>query len=461
MVTVVIVIASVATVTSQTAKLTARRSNMVQALQFAEGGAVIAAGDLNAAVTNSGSFLTNLLAKGYVLNALLTSASSNVYQRTITSPFSNQSVTAQIWLPAGGSPATAKLVATATVDPVTQTAKLNVNMGWAYPGAIISVNAGTTSTSVAKSAAQDGNVVINGSKSGPTIVDGNSGKAVMANGRVNVDTNYTSLPTGSTTMTNWGSANQIPDYTSQGTSNALFDINRYVAVADSTPGGYSPATNNHFTNLLTFINAAKTHAATNPMEGVIVVDVSQSDKNTGGLTDSGIPNGINVKGTLLFNFIGAGWDPTSSKIIITADLNVNAANLSGLVATNPATYPTGYPPVYTDTTKSPTNINIVPKGFQNFVGTDDLPALLYSIGVVDIHGGVNISGVVYTPSYIELENKSSATQYIKGSVIMGYGIYYENSSSSISIISFDKNTVDSLTTLNSAGKQVVVTYWEQ
>jgi hypothetical protein len=44
---------------------------------------------------------------------------------------------------------------------------------------------------------------------------------------------------------------------------------------------------------------------------------------------------------------------------------------------------------------------------------------------------------------------------------MGYGIYYENSSSATSIISFDKNTVDSLTTMGSAGKQVVVTYWEQ
>jgi hypothetical protein len=63
---------------------------------------------------------------------------------------------------------------------------------------------------------------------------------------------------------------------------------------------------------------------------------------------------------------------------------------------------------------------------------------------------------------MEIENKSSGgIQYIKGSVIMGHGIYYENTSSGAkSIISFDPAAVDSLATLNTAGKQVRVAYWQ-
>jgi hypothetical protein len=163
----------------------------------------------------------------------------------------------------------------------------------------------------------------------------------------------------------------------------------------------------------------------------------------------------------VFNFLGSGWDATTSKIIITADVNINPADLSHLVATNPATYTTGYPPTYTDPTKNPANINIAPT-YQNFTASDDLPALIYSIGVVDIHGNTDISGVCYTPSYMEIENKVAGnTQYFKGALIMGNGIYYENTSSGAkSIISFDPATLDSLATLNMAGKQVRVAYWQ-
>jgi hypothetical protein len=116
--------------------------------------------------------------------------------------------------------------------------------------------------------------------------------------------------------------------------------------------------------------------------------------------------------------------------------------------------------VYTDPTKNPASVNIAP-AYQNFSAIDDLPALVYSIGVVDLHGNLNISGVCYTPSYMEIENKADGqTQYIRGTLIMGNGIYYENTHRSTSIISFDAAAVDALATLNNAGKQVKVAYWQ-
>lgn len=464
LVTVVLVVGALAPLVTQTTNVTLRRSNMIQAFQYAEGGAVIACSDLNTALTNAGGLSTNLTVKGYALSSSLSTAQTNVYQRTISAPFTNQTVTAQIWLPTGASPSAAKVVATATTGPVTQTAKVNVKMTWGYPGAIISVNAGTTGTGVDKQTAQAGNVIVNGSASGPIVVDGGTGKAVLANGRVNFDYNYLNPPSSAYSMTNWSTANAIPDYTTQGTSNTLFDINRFIAVADSTPSGPSPAGNNHFTNFTSFLNAASNSTPLSPLQGVVVVDVSQTDANNGKLfplTPTLAPHGINVEGTLIFNFTGTGWDPTTEKIIVQADMNVNPANLSGLVATNPATYTTGYPPTYTDSTKNPANINISGKGYQNFTPSDDLPAIIYTIGVLDLHGNANISGVMYTPSYMEIENKTDGNlQYIKGALIMGNGIYYENTHRSSSIISFDESSLDSLATLGNAGKKVQVVYWE-
>ncbi|HZR18352.1 MAG TPA: hypothetical protein VFE51_13750 [Verrucomicrobiae bacterium] len=458
-------IASVGAYVAQTTRLAQRRSNMAAANQFAIAGAVIACSDLNSAVTNGGSSTlgTRLtaLSNPYTLSGSLGFSTQAVYLRTITSPFTNQTVSAQIWLPNVSSPSGGKIMTSATVGAVTQTATLNFSVGWGFPAAIISVNDGTTSTSVAKSAGQAGNVVINGDKSGPIVVYGGPGLAVLANGRVNLDTNYVNAPVSAYSMTNYSTANEVPDYTAQGTSNALFDINRFIAVANATPNGYSPSLNNHFTNLADFMTAANLHGTNAPMQGVVVVDIYTTDKNLNNLTDKNIPQGINIEGTMVFNFCGSGWDPVTEKIIVTADLNLNPADLSHLVATNPATYTTGYPPKYTDPTKNPANINIAP-AYQNFSASDDLPAELYTYGCLDMHGNANICGVCYTPSYMEIENKVAGnTQYIRGACIMGNGIYYENTSSgSTSIISFDPTTVDSLATLGVAGKQVKVTYWQ-
>lgn len=461
-----VAIAGVMSLVSQQAKLTGRRGNVIAALQYAQGGAVIACTDLNNAVlaTNASGLSYNLTHGTYPYTQSTSSGSQTVFQRTIGSPFTNQTVTAQIIMTNLSGPKNATIVTTATVGDITQTATLHCKIAWGYPGAIISVSPGTSETGVAKGPAQDGNVVINGDKNGPIIVDGNVGKAVIANGMVNVDTNYLKPSATVYSATNYGTATQIPDYTTQGTSNTLFDINRFIAVANGTPNGAAPSGNNHFTNFAQFLKAASNSSPSKPMEGVVVVDVSLADANNKSyfpLSPSMAPNGVNIKGTMLFNFTGTGWDPTTEKIVITADLNVNAANLAGLVATNPATYPSGYPPVYTNAAHNPANIDISSKGFANFTSDDDLPAIIYTIGVLDMHGNANISGVMYTPSYMEIENKADGQiQYIRGALIMGHGIYYENLQKSTSIISFDNRTLDSLSTVGTSGKKVSVAYWE-
>jgi hypothetical protein len=63
---------------------------------------------------------------------------------------------------------------------------------------------------------------------------------------------------------------------------------------------------------------------------------------------------------------------------------------------------------------------------------------------------------------MEIENKSSGnTQYFKGMLIMGQGIYFENhSSGSTSIISYDRAALDNLATSGNVGKSVKVAYWQ-
>ncbi len=464
-VTVVTIAAGITALVAQGSKVTLSRSNMISAREFAQGAAVIACSDLNTALTKTAGTLGNNLQTAInPYSRVSASAAGVLYQRTIAAPFSNQTATAKILLPDTNSPTSAKITGTASVGDVTQTATVNVRMAWGYPAAIVSVNDGTTDTKNDKADGQGGNVAIDGANLGPIIIDGGSGLAVMANGRINYDTNYLNISPDSYSMTNQGTANEIPDYTAQGTSNTLFQLDRYMAVADLMTNGYNPTTkNNHFTNLSSFITAAKqyTNAFTKAMEGVVVVDVKITDLDLANLTPTTLPNGINIKGTLLLNFTGTGWDPVSEKIMVTAAINVNAANLSKLVPTDPSTYASGYPPVYTTASRNPTNINITSKGFENFKASDDMPAVIYSTGCLDIHGNCNISGVLYTPCYVEMENlKDGQIQYIKGMVIMGSGMYYKNTKAATNIISYDTASVDSLATFGNSGKQVTVSYWE-
>lgn len=467
---------------SGTVRLERSRSDMIAAQQFAQGGAVVACDDLNKAFTSTQSTLaTNLASKGYAINSSLTTTQTNVYQRTISAPFTNQTVVAQLWIPNSTAAKTAKIVATATRGKSTQTATVNLNFKWGYSAAIISTNAGTNSTGVSKSVAQAGNVVVDGSNGGPTVVDGGDGKAVLANGSVNVDTTYATVDSAAVSSKSYGTANEIPDYTAQGTDNTLFDFNRFIAVADMTPNTLNTTKGtNHFTSLAEFLkaNAAASATSAKALEGVIVVDIKSNDPginmlanpdNYKGTAYMPATNpekyGITVKGTLFFNF-DSSFGPLD-KIFNRMPMNINPADLTGLNPSNPSTYPSGYPATYYNPAKNPANIDITSKGFTNFTADDDLPAVMYSIGTVDMHGPVNISGVVYTPSYSEIENRpnegfqvANQLQYFKGTIIVGLGIFLQNTAVSRTIVSYDANTIDSLATFGNAGKKLTVGYWQ-
>ncbi len=454
MLVVITAVGSLAAYVTQTTRLAQRRTDAVAALQFAEGAAVIACYDMNRALTNSAGFFPALVSGStpYTLTELGDSQ-QKVYERTITSPFSNQVVVAQLWFTNSPAPIEAAAVCSATVGDVTQTATLHVQFKFGFGAAIISDSPGSTSSGVSKGTAQDGNVVVCGNKSGPTIVDGGEGLAIWANGNANIDNTYANVPTSAVLARSFGTANQIPDYTAAGSADQLFDFNRFIAVAD--------VSGTHYTNLLhlmTVMNAV-TLTPVGALEGVVVVDVKKNDANFGNLDPAHFPRGINVRGTLVFNFHG-GFLPTD-KIFNTATMNVNKADLSGLVPTDPKTYTTGYPPVYTDPSKDPKNVDISARGFANFSGVEDRPALMYNIGILDIHGNANICGVVYSPSFMEIENKlDGQIQYFRGSLIGGGGIYFENNQAATSVCSYDGATLDLLATSSNKGKLVVATYWE-
>lgn len=486
MIVIISLIGAALTYVSGTVQLEHRRSDMTAAQEFAQGGAVIGCYELNAAFTaSSGTMASSLTTSGYALDSTLSNSQYNVYRRTISTPFTGgQTVLTQLWIPTGSSPKSAKVVGIATRGKVTQSATVSLSFTWGYPAAIISTNAGTTSTSVSKSVAQAGNVVVDGSSAGPIIVDGNVAKAILANGQANIDTANATVPKTAISSGNNGTSGAIPDYTAQGTDNSLFDFNRFTAAADATPNTLSESGTNHFTSLASFMKANALAAATpaGALEGIIVVDITEtSTKKDVGIDVLANPDnyvgtayvpavnpqkkGITVKGSLFFKF-GPAYGPLD-KIFNRMPMNINPADLSGLVAANPTTYPSGYPATYYDSSKNPANVNISSKGYTNFAADEDLPAVMYSIGTVDMHGPVNISGVVYTPSYSEIEDKpnegfnvANQIQYIKGAVIVGMGIYFQNNAAATSIISFDAKTVDSLATMGGAGKKVKVTYWQ-
>lgn len=57
---------------------------------------------------------------------------------------------------------------------------------------------------------------------------------------------------------------------------------------------------------------------------------------------------------------------------------------------------------------------------------EDIPAYLYTGGLVDMHYHVNISGLVYVPQAMELEQKSAAArQYIMGGIIVRDSFFLE------------------------------------
>lgn len=438
-------VASVATYSIHATTMTKRRSDMVSALHFSESGIALGCEHVNAAfLGTSGTFqsrLTSSTNAPYTLNSGLSSASQLVYERAITSPFTNQSVLVRLFMTNSTSPASVRVASSATVSGVTQSNNAYLEMAFGFGAAILSDAVGTSSTAASKASGQAGNVAIPAPASGSvTLIDG----GILANGRVNYASGV-KLDTNMLSMTNYGTANQIPDYTATGSVDQLFDFGRFKAAAK--------ASGNYFTNVAKFVAAGKTTT----LEGIVYVEVSKTEMGTD-MSTSVMPSGINIRGTLVIGF--ATNVVATDKWQNTAPLNINKADLTSFNATNPATYTTGYPPTYSNTNKNPVNVDITSYGYANFTAADDLPAVMYNVGIFDVHGPVNVCGVVYSPSFFEIENKNAnQLQYFKGSMISGGGVLIENGKSgSKSIVSYDPNTLDRLATSGTKGKKLTVAY---
>ncbi|MFQ5504151.1 MAG: hypothetical protein ACE5F1_05035 [Planctomycetota bacterium] len=248
-----------------------------------------------------------------------------------------------------------------------------------------------------------------------------------------------------------GTTDEIPDFTALGGDDQLFDFPRFKAAALAGAGQV-------FSSLASFTTAMnKANDASAPLEGIIVLDLdSAAEGSSPKITVNAskgfyVPKGINIRGTLVFLF--SQGTPAKYKVYIETALNLNAADLTGFDPADEGTYTTGYPATnLNDPQKYAWKAEITP-AFSNFRKGDDLPALMFNTGIVDIHGAANVCGVVYGPSFTEIENKQGLTQYFNGSIIGGAGIYVEgHGSSGLQAIRYDPNTLSNLVTKDNKGK---------
>jgi len=249
-----------------------------------------------------------------------------------------------------------------------------------------------------------------------------------------------------------GTGQEVPDFTESGGNEQLFNIKRLVAAAT--------ASSNVYNSLGDFAQACNTaNASDTNLEGIVLVNIDSDAEGSNPTIDEtgdlAIPDGINIVGTLVFRFSN-GTD-RNYRIKIDTPMNINAANLSGLAPSKVATCATGFPPCYSDANKDPVNLNIQPD-FANFRASDRFPALVYTNGIIDLEDAVNISGLVYGPGLIEIENKAGKIQYINGEVYAGGGVYIEgHASTGFTVIKFDENSVMNLVTQDSKARELVRT----
>jgi hypothetical protein len=249
---------------------------------------------------------------------------------------------------------------------------------------------------------------------------------------------------------------EIPDFTSPGSEEQLFDFGRFKAAADAGAGQV-------FTSLEEFVDAMNAaNAAGTPLEGITYVQVDcAKEGNNAKVFDSngqlGMSEGINVKGTLVFDFLNAPDD--YYKVSIDTPININSVPLAeNYDPADPSTYQTGYPPVLS-AEKDPHLVDITSQGYVNFTATDDMPALMFRTGTVSILRDANICGTVYGPSFVEIENLNAREQFFYGTVIGGAGMYIEGSGGlgGHQVFAFDPNAVDQLPTFDNRGKAPVIT----
>jgi hypothetical protein len=246
-----------------------------------------------------------------------------------------------------------------------------------------------------------------------------------------------------------GTEDQLPDYTSIGSSNQLFDFDRFVAAARAGAG-------REFTSVPAFIAAMRAaNDAGDPLEGITVLSI---DDSVNSIENGDLTRGINILGTLVVRF-ATGTDPMF-KLFIRCECNINAADTSGLVPSDVSTYKTGYDVPWSNEGLRPHNVDISGAGFENFRESDDYPALMFNTGIVDLHDAANISGLIYGPSFIEIENKGARLQFFNGGVFGGGGVYFEgNGTSGVTVVSFDPNTIDQLATQDAKGQGLRLLNW--
>jgi len=186
------------------------------------------------------------------------------------------------------------------------------------------------------------------------------------------------------------------------------------------------------------------------------IDVKWDDK-------SFPPGGIDIRGTLVLLF-----DPTismNSKVRFELPLKINPITTEQFVAldpNDPDTFVSGYSGITQDIVDaSKIAMDSDGNAITPFTKKDDLPALMYNSAIADLHREVNISGVVYSPVFAEIERNGDSTQYFNGSIIGGGGIFVEDKGGNgQTIINYDPNTLDRLATDGSNGKTFRVVHRE-
>ncbi len=235
-------------------------------------------------------------------------------------------------------------------------------------------------------------------------------------------------------------------------SGQLFDFGRYKAAAIAT------------SNTLSWNEFEVKVQNNEQMHGIVYVTL---DANEG--TKKLETGSINIKGTLVINLINGTPNykmfvkvpinvnpvisPTTNTTIISpADFDHWTSKAASRANTSdpfpwPSGYKTGWNDVgtYASGSKDPRGKTL--SGYESFGPYEDMPALMYSGGIVDIHHEANISGVVYTPDFVEIEQKkkNNEVQYINGAIFAGNGIYLESNDCSGGIgVVYDPDTLDSL-----------------
>ena len=297
-------VAALGTLVVQNLNFAQRRQNIVNARQVAQAGAAICAREVEQAFTNGGggliSNLTATLPKVYAMNSALSSDTQLVYERTITDPFTNQTVLAQVVDYQFTNSPKGRIHRKGDGGPDQPKQRNQYGNDFRCSGGDHQHGAGRP---------HHGHIQKRrpGWKRGGGGIEQGPGKSGWGN-RCERHRQHKRVLGRFRAGNLYASAGQLPDYTNPGSPKQLFDFNRYIAVADKSA--------NHYTNFASFAAAAKVSTKAAPLQGIVVVDFNYAEKSKISMDGNDIPEWNLGPGTLVVNYAG-GWSPTD-KIINTA-----------------------------------------------------------------------------------------------------------------------------------------------